>query len=73
MASSTWTIQHCFETRPCHFYDKHGNKHKCIFHQFADGKAIIELDDGSVMNVDVEDIVFADSAERFIEMRWNDD
>lgn len=71
MASATWTIEHRFETRPCYVYDRRGNKHKCIFHQFADGKAIIELDDGSVMNADVGDIVFADSAERFSEMRWD--
>lgn len=70
---AAWTIKHCFETRPCYFYDMHGGKHKCIFHQFADGKAIIELDDGSVMGVDVESIVFADSTERFSEMRWDDD
>ena len=71
----TWTISHSLEARPCYVYDKHGNRHKGIFLGFYGNKpyALVELDDGSVAKVDIEDMVFADSKKKFQEMGWGDD
>ena len=70
---ASWTLEHRSETRPCYVFDSHGNKHKGIFHDFYGLQAIVELDDGSVAKVFIEDMVFADSKQRFEEMRWDDD
>lgn len=59
------------EPRPCEVTIKF-EVHKALFHCWGNGYAIVEMDDGSVLDVYPNQVRFLDSAAKFNEYAWND-
>lgn len=59
------------EPRPCEVTIKL-EVHKALFHCWGNGYAIVEMDDGSVLDVYPNQVRFLDSAAKFSEYAWED-
>ena len=61
------------EKRPCTVWVNAETTINGLWHLFGWGKALIELEDGTMRWFPAEDIKFLDSKEQFEEYLWGDD